>query len=192
MVLIGRQHELAVLGEALQRASGGETARLLLEGPLGSGTTSLLDELQTRLSGMPEVVMCRGRAYVPRSGLAYSALADALGGVLTALPDDRLRRVLGASTADMARLLPDLADRFGALTEPPEEAPRRPTRWAHACRKACSASSSGWPPTGQMVRTETAESFAWYSRTWSTLTRARATSFRRCCVLVAGFRWHSC
>jgi len=98
----------------------------LLEGPLGSGTTSLLDELHSRLSGMPDVVICRGRAYVPRSGLAYSALADALGRVLSALPDDRLRKVLASATADMARLLPDLADRFNALTEPPEQAPQAP------------------------------------------------------------------
>jgi tetratricopeptide (TPR) repeat protein len=126
MVLIGRQHELAVLADALQRASAGETARLLIEGPLGSGTTSLLDELQTRLAGIPEVVMCRGRAYVPRSGLAYSALSDALGKVLTALPDDRLRRVVGPATADMARLLPDLADRLTALAAPPEEGPHAP------------------------------------------------------------------
>ncbi len=126
MVLIGRQHELAVLADALQRASGGETARLLLEGPLGSGTTSLLDELQTRLSGMPEVIVCRGRAYVPRSGLAYSALSDALRSVLSGLPDDRLRRVLGAETADMARLMPDLADRFETVGEAPNDAPRAP------------------------------------------------------------------
>jgi len=62
MVLIGRQHELAVLGDALQRASVGETARLLIEGPLGSGTTSLLDELQTRLAGMPAVLVRQARA----------------------------------------------------------------------------------------------------------------------------------
>ena len=126
MVLIGRQHELAVLADALQRASGGETARLLLEGPLGSGTSSLLDELQSRLSGMPEVIVCRGRAYVPRSGLAYSALSDALRGVLSGLPDEKLRRVLGAETADMARLMPDLADRFETLGAAPNEAPRAP------------------------------------------------------------------
>src|SRR6476659_1711221 len=110
MGLIGRQHELAVLADALQRASAGETTRLLIEGPLGSGTTSLLDELQTRLAGMPEVVVCRGKSYVPRSGVAYSTISDALSRVLSELPDERLRRVIGNATADMVLLLPAMTD----------------------------------------------------------------------------------
>ena len=126
MGLIGRQHELAVLADALQRASAGETARLLIEGPLGSGTTSLLDELQSRLAGVPEVVVCRGRAYVPRSGLAYSAISVALSRSLSEMPDERLRRVLGDATPDMARLLPAMADRFNALAAPAVESPQAP------------------------------------------------------------------
>ena len=55
--------------------------------------------------------MCRGQASLTR-------LCPTRCGVsLSGLPDDRLRRVLGAETADMARLMPDLADRFEALGE---------------------------------------------------------------------------
>jgi len=106
MALIGRQRELGVLGDALERAAEGETARVVIEGPLGSGITRLLDELETRLAGMAEVIVCRGRAYAPLSGAPFSVFADALGVTLGRLSDADLTKVTGDSTADLALLLP--------------------------------------------------------------------------------------
>jgi DNA-binding CsgD family transcriptional regulator len=126
MALIGRQHELAVLGEALEAAAGGRTARLLIEGSLGSGATRLLDELQGRLTDLPGVIVCRARAFAPQSGVAYAALATALGRVLAGLPDDRLKDVVAESSGDLVRLLPGLAARIAALAPAAEPGPQAP------------------------------------------------------------------
>jgi len=127
MALIGRERELAALAATLQRAAEGQPSRLALSGPVGIGVTRLLDELFERLSDMPDVMLCRGRCYQPRSGLAYGALADALGGPLAELDDEQLLEVLGPSAFDLSVLLPGLARRLVALgrepAAPPLEAP---------------------------------------------------------------------
>lgn len=126
MALIGRQRELAVLAAALETAAAGETARVVIEGPLGSGVTRLLDELEARLGDMSEVLVCRGRAYAPLAGVPYSALGNALAPVLGRLADAELRIVAGESTEDLASLLPGLGDRLSRLTPAPPPGPQAP------------------------------------------------------------------
>jgi DNA-binding CsgD family transcriptional regulator/tetratricopeptide (TPR) repeat protein len=103
-----------MLAGALERAAGGDSTRVALTGPVGIGITTLLDELTTRLAEVPEVVVCRGRCLPTRSGLAYAALADALGRPLAALADEELATVVGPAAHDLAALLPELADRLAA------------------------------------------------------------------------------
>jgi DNA-binding CsgD family transcriptional regulator/tetratricopeptide (TPR) repeat protein len=82
MAFIGRERELAVLGAALQRSSQRELTRVAITGPLGIGTTRLLDELETRItkaSDLAQVVVCRARCLEPEVGVAYAGLRMALG-----------------------------------------------------------------------------------------------------------------
>ncbi|HUG49181.1 MAG TPA: LuxR C-terminal-related transcriptional regulator [Candidatus Limnocylindria bacterium] len=127
MELIGRERELAALAAALQRASDGQPSRLVMAGPMGMGVSRLLDELCTRLADVESVVLCRGRAAAPRSGLAYSSIAHALAGPLAALPDERLAQIAGQTGHDLASLMPALAPRLAeldvGLEPPPLEAP---------------------------------------------------------------------
>ncbi len=127
MALIGRERELAALATALQRAAEGQTSRLALSGPVGIGVTRLLDELHERLAGLPDVILCRGRCYAPRSGIAYSPIADALSATLADLDDEQLLAVAGANGHDLAALIPALAGRLAELgadlDPPPLEAP---------------------------------------------------------------------
>jgi DNA-binding CsgD family transcriptional regulator len=122
MALIGRERELAALATALQRAAEGQTSRLVLSGPVGIGASRLLDEMQARLADMPDVILCRGRAYAPRCGVAYAPVTHALGGPLAELDDDRLIEVAGSNTHDLSLLIPALAPRLAELgvdLEPP-------------------------------------------------------------------------
>lgn len=126
MAFIGRERELAVLGSALQRAGGGEPTRVAIAGPLGVGISHLLDELEARLSGARELVVCRARCYEPLSGVPYGAIATALGEILGKLSDERLKVVVGNAALDIGRLIPDLSARLvelGAVSEPTLSAP---------------------------------------------------------------------
>lgn len=122
MELIGRERELAALGAALQRAADGQPSRLALAGSVGMGMSRLLDELCQRLADVPDVILARGRCFAPRSGKAYSAIADALAAPLGALSDERLEQVAAPAAHDLAALLPGLGGRlqkFGLSLEPP-------------------------------------------------------------------------
>jgi DNA-binding NarL/FixJ family response regulator len=127
MKLIGRERELAALAAVLQGAAEGQPSRLALSGPVGIGVTRLLDELCARLADAPDVVLCRGRSFAPRSGQPYGSIAEALGRPLGELPDERLAEVAGPAAHDLAALIPSLGQRLAMLGlelgPPPLEAP---------------------------------------------------------------------
>lgn len=127
MAFIGRERELAVLGAALQRAADGEPTRVAVSGPLGIGVTSLIDEVEHRLAGAADVLLCRGRCHAPRSGIPYAAISAALEAPLANLSDERLAAVLGPSAHDVAAIMPAIAERLrrlGVAFDPPAlEAP---------------------------------------------------------------------
>ena len=68
MAFIGRERELAVLGSAIQRAAEGQPARVVVTGPLGMGTTRLMDELVARVRDVQGVTVCRAQCTEPRAG----------------------------------------------------------------------------------------------------------------------------
>jgi DNA-binding CsgD family transcriptional regulator/tetratricopeptide (TPR) repeat protein len=121
MGFVGRERELARLADGLERAAGGDIQRISLQGPAGIGVTRLLSELEARLADLPDIVVARGIASEPRSGVPYDALASALRYALARLPDERLLDVVGPAGYDLAILLPDLAERLDALGAVPRE-----------------------------------------------------------------------
>lgn len=127
MAFLGRERELAQLAEAVRRVAEGRLGRVVLTGPAGIGCTRLLDELSTRVSTVPGVLACRGRAYEPASGMPYQAIGGALACAFDKLPDERIAAVVGHAAADLCSVVPELAprlDRLGIGRHPPElEAP---------------------------------------------------------------------
>lgn len=115
MAFLGRERELAQLAEAVRRVAEGRLGHVVLTGPAGIGCTRLLDELSARVSSVPGVVSCRGRAFEPAVGSPYQAVGHALEDALAGLTDDRLRSVVGAAAHDLGVLVPHLAQRLDAL-----------------------------------------------------------------------------
>ena len=115
MAFLGRERELAQLVEAVRRVAEGRLGRVLLTGPAGIGCTRLLDELSTRVSSVPGVLACRGRAYEPAEGSPYRAVVGALAAAFEQIPDERVEEVVGAAGADLTALLPDLLARLDRL-----------------------------------------------------------------------------
>jgi DNA-binding CsgD family transcriptional regulator/tetratricopeptide (TPR) repeat protein len=114
MHVVGRERELGRLGAALERASGGQLARVAVTGATGSGVSTLLAEMERRLADEPDVVVVRGAAFEPLSGHPYAALSAALRGPVSAVPGERLPEVLGPAAGEIALLLPELAETIGA------------------------------------------------------------------------------
>ena len=87
----------------------------MLAGPAGIGITSLLDALVARIADVPGVVVARGRADAPTSGIPYRALSEALESALALVPDRMLGRIVGPAGHDMAALIAGLGARFDAV-----------------------------------------------------------------------------
>ncbi len=115
MAFLGRERELAQLAEAVRRVAEGRLGRVVLTGPAGIGCTRLLDELSTRVSSVPGILACRGRAYEPAQGMPYQAVGDALARSFDQLPDERVADVVAHCGADLAALVPGLAGRLDGL-----------------------------------------------------------------------------
>ena len=115
MAFLGRERELALLAEAAHRVAEGRVGRVVLTGPAGIGCTRLLDELSMRLSSVPGVLACRGRAYEPATGMPYQALGDALASSFAQLPDERIAEAVANAGDDLCALVPGLQMRLDAL-----------------------------------------------------------------------------
>ena len=127
MAFLGRERELAQLAEAVRRVAEGRLGHVVLTGPAGIGCTRLLDELSMRVSSVPGVLACRGRAYEPAQGMPYQAVGEALASAFRSLPDERVAAVVGNAAADLCAVVPGLDERLDSLAigrDPPElEAP---------------------------------------------------------------------
>ncbi|HWH36637.1 MAG TPA: AAA family ATPase [Candidatus Limnocylindrales bacterium] len=119
MPFIGREAELGSLAGALQRAAQAETSRLVIRGPLGIGISHLLDELARRLGDVEDVIVCRGRAEAPLSGVPYAAVSAALAGPLASVDEAELPALVGGAGYDLAAIVPGLAERLARAGDVP-------------------------------------------------------------------------
>jgi PAS domain S-box-containing protein len=82
--LYGRDAELTVLTEALERISQGQPEMVMVAGPAGVGKTMLINELQQPLT-LKRGYLASGKFDQLQKGTAYSALGQAFGGLIRQL-----------------------------------------------------------------------------------------------------------
>lgn len=114
--LVGRATELAQSMEAYHVAGAGQTRALLLQGEAGIGKTRLAAEFLAWATAQGADVLA-GRAFEAGGRVPYQPLVDALRPRLERenAPDDLLSDVW---LVELARLLPELADRYPDLQVP--------------------------------------------------------------------------
>ncbi|HEY7465934.1 MAG TPA: AAA family ATPase, partial [Dehalococcoidia bacterium] len=108
---IGRERELAFLGERLAAAGRGEGGVVFITGEPGIGKTRLLTEFGARAREAGWLVLS-GRAHEADAVTPFLPFAEAVGEYLAGIPDEELRARLGDSAAAVALLLPELRERL--------------------------------------------------------------------------------
>jgi DNA-binding CsgD family transcriptional regulator len=106
--LAGRDAELGTLRALLERAGGGEAHLAAVAGEPGVGKTRLLGEVAA-LAAEEGWLVLQGGAYESQRLSPYQPFVEALRGCVDAFGAASTRRLAGAWTAQLARLLPELA-----------------------------------------------------------------------------------
>jgi ATP/maltotriose-dependent transcriptional regulator MalT len=110
-VVIGRDQERNVLEDVLARAAtGGGAGVVLVGGEAGIGKTRLLDDAASTAADEGFLVLRGGCVSLGSDeGLPFAPIAEALRGVVNAVPPDVLAPMLDASTDELASLVPQLS-----------------------------------------------------------------------------------
>jgi DNA-binding SARP family transcriptional activator len=145
-VFVGRERELAELGEGLDDALAGRGRLFLIVGEPGIGKSRLAEELVVRARARGARVLV-GRCWEAGGAPAYWPWLQALRAYARDSDGAALRAELEAGGADLAQLLPELRERFPDLPEPPTLEPeaarfRLFDAVAEFLRRACEARPS--------------------------------------------------
>jgi DNA-binding CsgD family transcriptional regulator len=107
---VGRVEELQLLEAARRRAADGEPAVVLLGGEAGIGKTRLVAELTSRCTADGMRVLVGGCVPVGDGALPYAPILEALRTLVTDVGVAAVRRLVGPSWPELARLLPALGE----------------------------------------------------------------------------------
>jgi DNA-binding CsgD family transcriptional regulator/tetratricopeptide (TPR) repeat protein len=116
---VGRDGAFARLAAGLDGAAHGRTRTLLVDGTAGVGVTRFLDEAIARMQAIREpMTVLRSAAWPVGADEPYGPIVRAIGPALQALPAKDLADLLGPSTPEVLRLLPDLGSRLAEVDAP--------------------------------------------------------------------------
>ena len=106
--LVGRDTELAVLGDAVTRARGGTTACVIVEGEAGIGKSRLVSEALEAYRSPKDLVAIGHGVELAGGELPYGTVSDALRSLARDAGDSVVRDAAGRYSADLASLCPSL------------------------------------------------------------------------------------
>src|SRR5262249_3218640 len=107
---VGRETELAMLGDAWREVERGLSVTVALHGGSGMGKTSLLRRFLDSFRGSERMVVLGGRCF-ERESVPYKALDSLMDGLsrhLKRLPEPRVEALLPRDVLALARLFPVL------------------------------------------------------------------------------------
>ncbi|HET9436227.1 MAG TPA: AAA family ATPase, partial [Candidatus Limnocylindrales bacterium] len=128
---VGREREIARIALALEAASDGQSRRILLSGPGGTGVTRLVDESVRRVGRLAEpFAILRWRAVAGRTREPYAPAIEGLRPYLESLDEAERLRVAGPSADALATILPGVVGRSADGAERPlRVGPDRRAAW---------------------------------------------------------------
>jgi ATP/maltotriose-dependent transcriptional regulator MalT len=120
-VFVGRGVELAALVAALESATAGDPAVVLVGGEAGVGKTRLVEQAADRARQAGARVLTGSCIELGGEGLPLSPLVDALRTLMRVMDPEELDRFLGAARLELARLLPELDPQAAGTPAPPSD-----------------------------------------------------------------------
>jgi tetratricopeptide (TPR) repeat protein len=127
--LVGREVERDAIKACLDSARAGRGGVLFIGGEPGVGKTRLAEECLA-LGQQRDMLTLVGHAYEER-GEPFIVAVEIIEALMRILPGPALRQVLGDSAAEVARLVPELRDRFPDIPQPVELAPEQRQRYLY-------------------------------------------------------------
>jgi len=127
--LVGRGEERDAIKACLDRTRTGQGGVLFIGGEPGVGKTRLAEECLA-LGQERDMLTLVGHAYEER-GEPFIVAVEIIEALMRILPGPALRQILGDSAAEVARLVPELRDRFPDIPSPVELAPQQRQRYLY-------------------------------------------------------------
>jgi DNA-binding CsgD family transcriptional regulator/tetratricopeptide (TPR) repeat protein len=124
-IFVGRVEELHILKAALGRATNSEPAVVLVGGEAGVGKTRLVAELTARCATDGTRVLTGGCVPVGDGALPYASIVEGLRALVGDLGASAVRRLIGPSWPELARLLPALGEPSAGGGSPDQAAQAR-------------------------------------------------------------------
>jgi len=106
---IGRRADLALLGDLLAGAVGGDPVLVVIGGEAGVGKTRLAGQLASAAREQGVRVLRGGCVQLGREGLPFAPVIEALRGLASELDQSELAAVAGQARPELGRLLADPA-----------------------------------------------------------------------------------
>ncbi|HUS69335.1 MAG TPA: ABC transporter substrate-binding protein [Anaerolineae bacterium] len=119
--LVGREQGMAFLDRCWREAEAGRGRLVLVSGEAGLGKTRLVEEFAQHARWQGARVLW-GRCYEFERVLPYQPVAEALGAILTALVPSELQSFPAWAMAQVARLVPEVAEERADLPVTPATA----------------------------------------------------------------------
>ncbi len=143
--LVGRTPELALLADLLARLAAGSGCTVLIEGEPGIGKSRLLREV-AGLAGTRQVSTLMTNCYEIERDTPYQPIIDLVSRALDRVPQAALRDIPLVSLAELAALVPEIADCAPELPKLSNDFPEvRQARLPHAVAQLLEASRGGRP-----------------------------------------------
>jgi predicted ATPase len=108
-VFVGRADQLVRVLDAVRRAGDGEPAFILVSGDAGVGKTRFIDEIAMRATGVGVRTLSGGCVQMGVDSLPYAPIVESLRRLASEVPSADFRRLVGPSSLELTRLVPDFA-----------------------------------------------------------------------------------
>ena len=118
--LAGRSVERYALGHAWLKARTANAPAVFVSGPDGVGKTRLLAEFARTTTENEGGVVLYGRCS-EHGGVPYQPFAEAIHHSVANVPAGQLADLLGPYTAELGRIVPELAEQLGVTVRPPSD-----------------------------------------------------------------------
>ena len=144
-IFVGRGRELRQLELAFEAATRHQGALIMLVGEPGIGKTAVCEQLARSVRGRGGIALV-GHCYEEGSfRVPYQPFVETLDAYLQECPPDELKTDLGSEAADLARIIPSLAERLDVTPRPPGDHEEDRWRLLHAVTRLLHGAATRHP-----------------------------------------------